>query len=585
MLSGAREARTSWLRRVVSRAAAGELSAFVVPGPEVARSYGLSIEAAGLRLSTTPRHANVLLVVGELPDGLRNAGAIAYAQMPRPRAVLAVGVEDVSPLPGPDVSVGLDNDALASGVAELRRIFETGSFGSWSEDFEAAALSSSTEYTCSMHPEVVQDEPGTCPKCGMDLIPREAKYDNENDGAEAAHEGHDHDGGTEDSREGVEEQEDHGAGDGHGEGNEHSGEDAADEEAESESDESTHGEEHAGHDEMDFMSMVEMTQGTPRGSDGLQMEWVESPFGPLFPGLPGGLSLTLTLGGDSVEKAEAGSAASSPLGDLCGPVGVFCEKLAMMDRLSPISYRLLALRAIEDAADVEVEDSVALARMAVLERERAASHLNWLANFGHLLGYAWLTRQSERLLLSLLQTKDNVDGVRTEMLRLTRRVERTPLLRRKLSGVGVLAESGGAAGPVARASGFATDARLDEETYRSLSFEPIIMESGDALARLRVRLAEVEQSLGLASAAGEVSVLHADLADNISGRGVASVETPRGTATLALTLENGQVTATDLKTPSTINIALVSAVTEQRELADALVGVASLDLSPWEIDV
>jgi Cu(I)/Ag(I) efflux system membrane fusion protein len=25
-------------------------------------------------------------------------------------------------------------------------------------------------YTCSMHPTVVQDEPGTCPICGMDLV-------------------------------------------------------------------------------------------------------------------------------------------------------------------------------------------------------------------------------------------------------------------------------------------------------------------------------------------------------------------------------------------------------------------------------
>ncbi len=29
-----------------------------------------------------------------------------------------------------------------------------------------------TEYTCPMHPEVVQDEPGNCPKCGMALEPR-----------------------------------------------------------------------------------------------------------------------------------------------------------------------------------------------------------------------------------------------------------------------------------------------------------------------------------------------------------------------------------------------------------------------------
>jgi hypothetical protein len=28
-------------------------------------------------------------------------------------------------------------------------------------------------YTCSMHPEVVSDKPGKCPKCGMDLIKKE----------------------------------------------------------------------------------------------------------------------------------------------------------------------------------------------------------------------------------------------------------------------------------------------------------------------------------------------------------------------------------------------------------------------------
>jgi hypothetical protein len=25
-------------------------------------------------------------------------------------------------------------------------------------------------YTCSMHPEVISDKPGKCPKCGMDLV-------------------------------------------------------------------------------------------------------------------------------------------------------------------------------------------------------------------------------------------------------------------------------------------------------------------------------------------------------------------------------------------------------------------------------
>lgn len=42
---------------------------------------------------------------------------------------------------------------------------------------ESSSMSSggetqTTQYTCPMHPEVVQDSPGTCPKCGMKLVPK-----------------------------------------------------------------------------------------------------------------------------------------------------------------------------------------------------------------------------------------------------------------------------------------------------------------------------------------------------------------------------------------------------------------------------
>ncbi|MPT31588.1 MAG: copper-translocating P-type ATPase [Chryseobacterium sp.] len=37
------------------------------------------------------------------------------------------------------------------------------------------------EYTCPMHPEIVQDEPGNCPICGMDLVPKPSKNNDHED--------------------------------------------------------------------------------------------------------------------------------------------------------------------------------------------------------------------------------------------------------------------------------------------------------------------------------------------------------------------------------------------------------------------
>ncbi|NUO52841.1 MAG: hypothetical protein HOV80_28685 [Polyangiaceae bacterium] len=41
------------------------------------------------------------------------------------------------------------------------------------------------QYTCPHHPEVISDKPGECPKCHMDLVPKQPD-------AKGGHEGHDH---------------------------------------------------------------------------------------------------------------------------------------------------------------------------------------------------------------------------------------------------------------------------------------------------------------------------------------------------------------------------------------------------------
>ena len=35
-----------------------------------------------------------------------------------------------------------------------------------------AATTTNVLYTCPMHPEIVTNQPGDCPKCGMHLVPK-----------------------------------------------------------------------------------------------------------------------------------------------------------------------------------------------------------------------------------------------------------------------------------------------------------------------------------------------------------------------------------------------------------------------------
>ena len=409
-----------------------------------------------------------------------------------------------------------------------------------------------------MHPEVISDAPGKCPKCGMNLVKAE-EVESHGPGPGPGH--------------------GHGGHGGHGKQQDHSGHDG-----------------HAGHGghskaaidgiEPHFMSMVEMTKDQPRSSDGLQMDWIKVPFGPFFPGLPAGLRLTLTLDGDTVAASDATSLVGAT--DLMdGPqmrVADFVERLATMMPLSPVSYRALACAAIEVAAGVEPDHDARRGRAAAVERERIASHLNWLAEFGLQSGFLWLATRAEALQLAV-QGAD-VAGIATQdgaIRRLSRRVQAAPLMRMRLRRIARIGRGAPASGPVDRARGGGSDARTGDPTLKDLGFEMRVRNGGDALARLRLRCDEIGQSLDVIAAAGRIAVPQVPDVDRVSGEGEARIETPRGTASLRVKLANGKVVEADLDTPTDVNIALVETVTAQQELGDALSAVASLDLSPWEV--
>ncbi|MFH1093718.1 MAG: HAD-IC family P-type ATPase, partial [Candidatus Omnitrophota bacterium] len=57
-------------------------------------------------------------------------------------------------------------------------------FSSLHQKKQQSSLEKEIKYTCPMHPEIEQEKPGDCPKCGMNLEPKNATTDNTSDNKE-----------------------------------------------------------------------------------------------------------------------------------------------------------------------------------------------------------------------------------------------------------------------------------------------------------------------------------------------------------------------------------------------------------------
>jgi len=303
------------------------------------------------------------------------------------------------------------------------------------------------------------------------------------------------------------------------------------------------------------------------------------PIGPVLGSIDGGWHLRLTLRGETVIRAEArlGYTHKGSLALMRGKSPRIAARfVARLAAEGTVAHSLAFALATESALAIAAPPRATTLRRLMLELERIAVHLDDLgriaeavdaqgaasacgeqrehllrgleAAFGHRLMMDIVVPggiAGEITTSGLLALRRMLGGFASALSGLRRRFEAGAGLDR-LAGIGRLstpqAKALGLSGLAGRASGRAFDAR----SLRSdAGFAGQVQQAGDAAARCRLRLAEIETSLVLIGRLldimpeGETSAA----LPMLSGEGVGSVESARGDVWHWLRLDHGQIAA------------------------------------------
>jgi Ni,Fe-hydrogenase III large subunit len=264
----------------------------------------------------------------------------------------------------------------------------------------------------------------------------------------------------------------------------------------------------------------------------------------------------------------------------------FVGHIATINPLAPVAFRILAEKAVAFALKMDDDEQKSINDLVLLEKERILNHLNWLAVFSQTIGSPVMHLKAIDLHRQYQRGRGNEQAI----IKLIEQIRKAPYLKMRLKTVGMIPENllHHASGSIARAGGMPQDARMQDRIYEKVSFSPVIGQQNNAWGRLLMRLAEIEQSLRLIKENKKLSVTEYEKAvpyNESSGEGRARVETSRGVAEMTVHISEAQVKKFHLTTPSASHAAFISEVAEGQELGDALIGIASLDIAPWEIDL
>ncbi len=356
--------------------------------------------------------------------------------------------------------------------------------------------------------------------------------------------------------------------------------------------------------------------GSPNAGPGLTV----IPFGPQHPVLPEPLHFDLTLQDEKVVDAIP------QIGYIHRGLEMLVEKRDFTDYVH-VAERICGIcsfmhgmgycEAIETIMDLTVPDRGRWLRTFWCELERVHSHLMWLGLAADAFGFENLFHATWRAREIVLDVAEETAGgrviygscivggtstnpenetldrcvkelskVRAETIRLAEVFIGEPTVRHRLEKVGVLgrgkAYALGAVGPMLRASGVDYDMRRKGyEAYPELTFATMVETSGDCMARAKVRIREIDESLRLLGEivarmpGGPVAV---PVKGAPEGEGWVRVEQPRGEA-LYFVRANGKRNPERfrVRTPTFANIPAMVEVMVGSQLADVPTIILTID--------
>lgn len=361
------------------------------------------------------------------------------------------------------------------------------------------------------------------------------------------------------------------------------------------------------------MSARPVPQGTPQAPEFLPVEGADLhqvPLGPIHGGITEAGHFRFTCAGETVVRLEArlGYTHKGTLSLLRGKSPRAAARFAArLSGDSTVAHSLAFARAAEAALGVAAPLRADALRGVMAELERIANHLGDIAAICNDAGSSWLNARlgwhreamlracgaafGHRLMMDVVVpggvsaelTPEStgllhaaLDGLEAELPQLRRGHDGDGSLADRLQAIGMVdtswAEAFAAGGIVGRASGRAADLRRAPgyPPYLAVPPETTVLAEGDVEARLRLRWAELADSLRLANVFLDTlppGPLTTSLPPG-TGEGIGWAESFRGDAWHWLRLEGGLITGAFLRDPSWLHWPLLEAAMRDTAISE-----------------